>query len=153
MLQKYIIILVVFMLFPSSSICFAQHYDIRFGILVGDHVAEETTVIPFFMADTGFRYGFTISHNSNRSYKSYSVHRLPASPITVGGIIKKSEKPTRRIETREEEIIENHSIEEFGFEPGDPLGIYKLDIYINGCVAKSITYKVVTPEEYKQRKH
>jgi hypothetical protein len=113
-------------------------------------VPEVTTVIPFFMSDTGFRYGFTISHNSNMSYKSYSVHFLPATPITEGGIFKKYEKPTRRIETQEEEIIENHSIEEFGFEPGDPLGVDKLNIYINvnGRVAKSIIYKVVTPDEY-----
>jgi hypothetical protein len=155
MLRNLLILVIGLTVFLNAKKSPAESFDIRFGILVDGVVVEETTVIPFYPVDTGFRYGFTISHDSYETYTSYAVHYLPEKPISAGGSFEKSDKirPARRLKTKEEEIFDKHTFVEHGFEKGDPLGLYKLDIYINGRVAKSITYKVVTPEEYKRRKN
>lgn len=147
--MRNLFVLVTLVLFTMSALpSFAGDYDIRFGIMVKQSnglydVIEETTCIPLYTMDTGFSFGYTIDKNKGeKDPTAYSVHYLPPSDKQSTG---------QMLRMRTETLIwpKEHFKMNFGRE--DVPGEYRVDIYINDKVYKSIEYQVYSPEEYEKR--
>ncbi|MEW5723613.1 MAG: hypothetical protein AB1896_10940 [Thermodesulfobacteriota bacterium] len=127
-----------------------EGYDIRFGIIAGDQsglydVVTETNSIPLLTQETGFCFGYSIDPPDDRTYLTREVIHLPAPPRHIdfqmpietlegGRVIR-----TPNIYRREQMIYP------FCFSEGDPLGPWKLEIYINDELARAVRFQVVRP--------
>ena len=126
-------------------------FDVRFGrvgILVeGDQpyqaLIEETTVVP---RDVGGEtaLGFEIRPNSDEPYAVYSIHHLPKMPADLGssGALTLTDDGGIRTDT---EKVHGPRVFSFGFDEGDPLGTYKIDVYVNDRLVESASIEVVEP--------
>lgn len=143
-------ILLMAVFFESRKPPLPDSYDIRFGIIESDSdgaydVAVETTSIPLLTQETGFCFGYAIDPPDGRAYLTHEVIHLPAPPRHIdfqmpietidGGRIIRTPNIHRR----------DHMIYPFCFSQGDPLGPWKLDIFINDEIARVVRFQVVEP--------
>lgn len=142
------------MLFICTA-CVKEEIPISFGFVeyagahVGLLVKRETTRIPYLLKETtGFQFGYTIHAPLTRAFHSYAIHYLPSPPARFSGPLSSADvkDAQRGVRTRELLHVGITTIALF-FEQGDPLGQYRVDIYLDGRFAKSIIYDVVKPEE------
>jgi hypothetical protein len=148
--KKYIsFITLLFVAFLCSYVFAGQNeLIIKFGYMTesssGMYVSNETTTIPLKLKNTGFRFGFTVKHKKNGSFEGYHIIYLPAPPKEITDVLKKA------VVSAEGKVIE--SLKErydgfwanaFWFDEGDPVGDWKIEIYIDGKLAKSLDFTVV----------
>jgi hypothetical protein len=124
-------------------------YHIRFGIIQGDKVgsyslAEETTIIPYKLGDTGFRFGYEIVPPKQNAYSCQYVVHLPTPPgkITGGLTQVNPAKPSTTITSHKKEIAGGTYIDAMWLDPGDPIGNYSIDVFVNGKIQKTIKFSV-----------
>ena len=123
-----------------------QDYHIRFGILGTDSsgndvLAKETTTIPLRFKDSGFRYGLEIVSPHNDSFVYQCVFRYAARPKLLTGEWE-SDQPSSILKTPKVQA-KGSAIEEYWFDPGDPVGEQSVDIFVNDQLVKTIKYTVV----------
>ena len=129
----------------------AESIDIRFGILNRESggnlgVVRETTDIPLFHRDTGFRFGYTIKIEPERSFSTYTIHYLPARPETLSGRLSGQAATAAPQGVRTEEEVHGQEVTfPLWFDQGDPEGLYRADIYVDGRLARSVRYEVKRP--------
>lgn len=133
---------------PSDD---AKDFDVRFGILETDStgrefLSKEVSVLPIKYKDSGFRYGVMIAPPSNHSFTYYCVFHLSASPKVISGEAFETKEPST---TLQESPAQGRGVvmEDFWFDPGDPIGEQSLDIFINGKLARTIHYTTVPGPE------
>lgn len=133
----------------SMSSFMPNNVVIKFGILElapngTGHVIQETNVIPLRYQSEHFCYGLEFSSPSNESYQSYLVIYLPKSPKILSGSIQTEsvDAAVRGIRTPTQTTSGTYVIPMY-FDPGDPSGNYKIEVYINGSFFKTIGYDVV----------
>ncbi len=121
-------------------------FDVRFGRvgIVWDGsqpyqaLLEETTVVP---RDVGglTALGFEVRPAKAEPYEIYSVHHLPKPPPKSPSFTA-TEDGGLRTETA---TVRGPRVFSFGFEEGDPLGTYRIDVYVNDRLIKSASLEVV----------
>lgn len=130
----------------------AAEWEFKIGIMEGvgsgmERITKETTQIPLrLVTKSGERFfaGFIAETKSEKEYEIYSIYKLPGKPATLsdelleyGEVIspKEFKGPTTKHRSR--------LIQWFYFHEGDPLGEYKLDVYINDIYERTILFEVV----------
>ena len=150
------IICVIFLLFSASGMASIpesigeQHQTGVFGIIVsnpqGKKTFKVTNVVPFV---EGQGYGWIIKLGAKfEKVKWTEVLRLPAEPRTWGRRQSHGEyqiSDDRKVSVTEQEVAAKDGyIENFwSVAPGDPLGDYVIQVYVNGLLLKTFHFKVV----------
>jgi hypothetical protein len=130
---------VVVLLLVALSSCIPDtkntSYDIRFGIVehAGDGfvLTKETDRIPLVPRDEGHISGLEITPSGTRAY-------------TVDVVVFSPDSSTEGIELPSL-THKGKSVSPMWFDPGDPLGTYKLEIKIDGVATKTIEFEAVEP--------
>lgn len=126
------------------------HHSIKFGILNGGegqlYLVMETNEIPNIPMSQGLAYGIEVSPPNDFPYVVRMVVYLPDEPEKLTGIFSGLD-PTTATEglSFPEYKFEGKAIVPMGLDEGDPLGIYKLQVYINDTFTKTIEFEVKTP--------
>ena len=132
----------------SYSFASENNLIIKFGQMEkgssGYYVANETTTIPLKLKDSGFRFGFTVKHAQNSSFDGYKIIYLPAAAKEIIGDLKRvtilnDGKIIKDSERKFNGLWSNP----FWFDEGDPLGKWKIEIYLNSKLMKTIDFTVV----------
>ncbi len=131
----------------------SEHSDtgefiIEFGELDGVEgqglsFARESKRIPLRYRQDGYLFGVRITPPTNESYEVRFVHYLPAVPRDTAG--KVSGAPVSqegRVIEGSGDVSEGISVYPFGFDPGDPEGEYKVEVYLNGTRMAVLPYSV-----------
>ena len=125
-----------------------KDYQIRFGILVRDKagnlfVSEETTNIIFKLKGTGFRFGCEVTPPDEAKYTYQSIVHFPSPPLEINGnFYAPNTKPNKDLVSGIATIPTGKFYDVTSFDPGDPIGKLSMDIFINGKLAKTITFNV-----------
>ena len=119
--------------------------QVKFGILRvlanGDYELDaETTHIPLVLKDTGFRYGIAFDNPLGTPIEWYEVLHLPAEMPQLSGDLRSIGTNTVRGEA--EQSSDTHLVDQFWFDKGDPIGKYRLDLYVNGVRKFSVDFDV-----------
>jgi len=123
-------------------------YEIKFGILRptpggGYDLDVETAQIPRLFENTGFRFGVVLSNPGGATVQWYRVVHLPAEPQRLGGPLRKVGPRVVRSEmTRTNDL---RKVVWYSFNEGDPLGQYRMEVYINGVREFDVMFDVVEP--------
>ena len=132
----------------SHSFASENNLIIKFGQMekgsLGYSVASETTTIPLKLKDSGFRFGFTVKHAQNSSFDGYKIIYLPVAAKEIIGDLKKlTILNDGKIIKDSERKFDGFWSNPFWFDEGDPLGKWKIEIYLNGNLMKTIDFTVV----------
>lgn len=125
-------------------------FDVRFGILGEDNgsrvLKRETTSIPFITREKGQAFGAVISPSDESSYRFHTVIYLPASPAKLTGDIGRvpPAQATEGIRSAPK-TTRGKTFVEMWFDEGDPVGRYKVEIYVNDALLRAIEFDTVAP--------
>ncbi|MDB6062002.1 MAG: hypothetical protein JWM78_2105 [Verrucomicrobiaceae bacterium] len=88
---------------------------------------------------------FIVDPPSQNRYQVYSVHHLPKAPATLTGDFAKL-SPLAAISGIQTETSSVDGIRPFCFEfnPGDPIGNYQIEVFINGNLTTTLNLNVVS---------
>jgi hypothetical protein len=134
-----------------SSAAGPAGFRVRFGTLrVNDAgtayiLAEESTDLLRKFKDTGYRWGIEVTtSDANIPYTLQYVFHLPAPPDQVTGDLAKPNptRPGATVTSNKLKIERTTLIRQFWFDPGDPVGEWKLEIFVNEQPAWTITFQV-----------
>jgi hypothetical protein len=160
-MKKLLIIFIIF-LFIGNSGCYLKNYisenpsndvTVKFGIMAKDKngnlvVEKVTTDIPLNL-DPEFKFGFEVIHHSQGDFTGHVILFLPESPNSIRFTEGENYKPFKYNHSDEGKIIESGKIQyknywfgDFGFSKGDPVGDWKIEIYINDKLEKTINFNV-----------
>ena len=130
-------------------------YQVKFGVIENRNdvflVFEDSTSLPLLTRDTGFYYGFTILPSNNEPY-NYHCHFYPPETAQfsceTGEIVREiapsdNSRSGFRLPTRRTQGI---STTPMWFDPGDPVGEYRIEIYVNDSLVKGVDFMVYEPE-------
>jgi hypothetical protein len=128
---------------------------LRFGLMEPDesgeyYVSTETTHIPLCPSEyePEFRFGYTLEFLDGRVFSSYFVLSLPAPPKVIGGsLVEATRSGDGRVLTSAPMFYQERSVEAFAFNESDPLGRWKVDIYVEDTLLRSIRFTVVSPDK------
>lgn len=124
-------------------------YSVRFGVIEADIQSgasslRETTTIPLKLRDTGFRWGFSISPGDRSPFTyQYTIH-LPSPPAMLSGDLQKlnPEKPSNTAMSEKVESKGGPTMHTMWFDPGDPTGNYKIEVFVNGRLQQTASFTV-----------
>ena len=152
-------IILLFSLFCIFFICTKAHSFEEFSVSFGSlkiingkwAVVKETATIPFKLRATGYTHGFIVTPSSLKPYEIYAILYPPSEPKkVVFKHINPAKTNNRLIKKPLTEGIRSPKHKRKGsyhfpiwFDPGDPLGIYKIEVYINSKLYKVIEYEVI----------
>jgi hypothetical protein len=124
----------------------ANAQDVRFGILRqlpdGAYAMDvETTRLPRHLKESGFRFGLAIDNPGGKTIEVYEVLHVPKRLRELSGSMREL-SPTV-IKTDPRRSAETRVFEDFWFDAGDPLGQYRLELYINGVRKFNVEFEVV----------
>lgn len=143
--------MVVFLVIVLQSCqALASDFNIKFGLIKKDtagkyYVSEETTTLPLRHKDDNpdFRFGYSVKSQAESSFTSYFVMHFPTMPQQYTGVMKDAAKNT---DTKTVQSPVKTSSGSFTywmrFDRGDPPGQYKIDIWINDKLARTIDFTV-----------
>jgi len=122
-------------------------FKVKAGLLEGATASEarlrETAEVTM---DPARRPGwcFLVDPPNSRHYEVYSVHHLPGAPKSLArdfeGIA--PDRAVDGIKTNVEQVDGSRTFC-FDFNPGDPLGEYRVEVFINGTLQTTIRLNVV----------
>ena len=132
-----------------------EDFQVKFGAIENRNdvslVFEDSTSLPLLTKDTGFYYGFTILPSNNEPY-NYHCHFYPPETAQfsceTGEIVREiassdNSQKGFRLPTRRTQGI---STTPMWFDPGDPPGEYRIEVYINDNLVEGINFMVYKPE-------
>src|SRR5262249_13022809 len=107
-------------------------------------MTQETLEIPRRYGSSGFRYGVTIVPSDDKPFDVYFLAGFPSAPKELNGLAKDStmNPVSRTLKTPIQHLKEPTTIPMW-FDPGDPVGEYSLEVFINNESKKLIRYKVI----------
>lgn len=120
--------------------------NFKFGILKeiapGEYrMHQETTRLPRKYKDTGFRFGVEFENPNREAIEWFEVVHLPAPLRDATGNTRKV--APRAIQTDLYKSSDFRVVDDFWFDPGDPLGKHRLFVYVNGKRRFSVNFEVV----------
>jgi len=136
----------VFFLLLSLSGCDDAPPQFKFGILRqtsdGEYAMDvETTRIPKRVKDTGFRFGVAIDNPSGKMIEWYELVHLPARTQQLSGGF--SEVSPTVLKTDIQHSDQEHIVDEFWFDEGDPVGPHRMEVYVNGVLRFEVGFEVI----------
>ena len=137
-----------FILLFSAAVQSSDGYDVTFGILGNDkgqfNLLVETTTIPLIPIEKGLYYGVEITPVTEDPYIVELVTKMPSIPRKLSGVFEdaKAEEATKGLKFPPYELAGTSAIP-MGFDEGDPLGIYTLEVYVNKKLIKTIEYQAI----------
>jgi len=152
-LSLLIVLLVVFNSLSCSPSRTGSDFEIKFGFMRQDakgifYVYKETREIPKILENTGFRYGYTIKNTKDSNFIVFLI-LYPPSPVKIYKFRDEFKNESRVeaggpvIRTKPVEVTGKASAS-FSFDKSDPLGIWKLEIYVNDKLIRTINFSVVS---------
>ena len=135
--------------FEGSRKTTAQGYIVRFGIVEeesdGDYrVIRETTVIPLLLRETGFTWGYSVTAPDEAPFAVHEILYMPSPPRNIEFSVPVDQRDGGRTIVTSAMIHQRYSVNYFRFDQGDPLGSWKLGIYVNDLPVKTIRFSVVS---------
>jgi len=129
----------------------AGDFDVKFGLIKKDtagkyYVSEETTTLPLRHKDDNpdFRFGYSVKTQADTSFTSYFVMHFPSMPQQYTGVMKDAAKNTDAKKVQSPVKTSSGSFTYWmRFDRGDPPGQYKIDIWINDKLARTIDFTVI----------
>jgi hypothetical protein len=120
--------------------------DIKFGILRQVSPDEyrmdvETVRIPRKLKDTGFRFGIEFRNPRRDHIQWFEVVYLPEPLVEASGNTRKV--APQAIQTDKYSSTDELVVDHFWFDPGDPLGHHRLELYVNGKRRYNVEFEVV----------
>lgn len=127
-------------------------FALRFGIMDGTveepaGLAEETNVIPRRLRPDGFIFGIELTPPDDLFHEYRLVHHLPGHPRTLGRPAE-SAVPGDVTASVRGPVYRSSGLVlwPLWFDEGDPLGPYRIDVFIDGMLFRTIEFSVVSPE-------
>ncbi len=122
--------------------------NIKFGILsiAPDgtcSLVKETTRIPRYLKDTGFRFGIAFDNTNGDNIEWFEVIRLPSTLKEVSGVLRRGGSSLLQTDTKNSNYP--HVVDDFWFDEGDPLGTHVIELYVNGKKIFSGQFEVIDP--------
>ena len=141
---RWVLALVV-SLWACSALADVELRNFKFGILKevspGDYrMDQETTRFPQKYKETGFRFGVEFENPNREAIEWFEVVHLPAPLQEATGNTKKV--APRAIQTNLYKSSDFRVVDDFWFDPGDPLGMHRLFVYVNGKRRLSVNFEV-----------
>lgn len=135
---------------PQLSVKERTEFLVKVGIMeratVNQDVLRETNEVTM---DPSRRPGFCflIDPPNDEPYEIYSVHYLPAPPEKLSGIFREYD-PNTAVSGIKTPIEHAQGIRPFcyDFHPGDPLGEYRIEVFINGTRYTTLPLNVIAPD-------
>jgi hypothetical protein len=128
-----------------------RHADfvIKAGVMspsiAGRNRFEETRTFPM---DPARRPGwcFIVDPPTDQPYDVYSVHYLPTAPSRLTGELQEQDA-TRAASGVKTDVVRAHGFRSlcYDFDLGDPLGEYRVEIFIDGELKTTLRLEVVAP--------
>ena len=125
-------------------------YVINYGILEQGsngiyYVKKQTTDIPYIteLQDSKFKFGYTV----NKSTEGFLLHTRITLPLTEHTYVNRAHEietnnNTKIVTTKNRYYLnESHELV-MSLEDGDPPGLYKMDIFINDALYRTINFNV-----------
>lgn len=146
-----ILILALFILGCSEENVTARFGTIDISERVGEHglkfrFGQETNRVPLLTMKEGGLYGIEYRVEGSDSYEIQLTAITPPHVIVGGGDLESVERSDEAVkfvfETRK---VQGSHIEPLMFSAGDPPGIYKLQVSVNGDPFKTIEYQAYVP--------
>jgi hypothetical protein len=143
-------IFVLLMIALHAVPTFADDFDIKFGLMKKDaagkyYVYSETTTIPLTdkNTDPDFRFGYSIKTASDQPFTTYMIMHTPSAFEKYTGEFKDADKKEggKTIQSPAKKAVTEFTYS-LRFDRGDPLGQYKMEIWINGKPARTIDFTV-----------
>lgn len=128
-----------------------EPYQVRFGIFApkqagkSNEIATQTLTIPLKLEATGFRWGYDISPQDAAEYTHRAVVYLPRPPAAVTGSLETSQDSPTIVKTPKYKATGRDDYT-FTFDEGDPLGEWKIEIFINDRLTRTFRFQVVKNE-------
>jgi hypothetical protein len=138
---------------PVGSVSSADP-AIRFGLMErgadGSYrVFKETTRIPLVSSDPEFRFGFDVHHDKKGNFVGYVVLHVPAS-AHIDTTFGQGETPMTHGRNSDQGVIKTERVEyvrdwwgDFRLDDDSDVGDYRLDIFIDDTVIRSIQFEVI----------
>ncbi len=131
--------------------------QIKFGLIKEDefyrcYVYSETTHIPLILKDNDpdFKFGYTLEYPDDRVFSSFFALSLPKPPKRISGSLAEAERRDNgRTLISAPELYAGETCGAFSFDEGDPIGKWKVDIYVNNALRRSIPFIVIPPAKIK----
>ena len=144
-------IVVLLMIALHAVPAFAGDFDIKFGLMKKDaagkyFVYSETTTIPLTYKDTDpdFRFGYSIKTASDQTFTTYMIMHTPSAFEKYTGEFKDADKKEggKAIQSTVKKAVAAFTYS-LRFDRGDPPGQYKIDIWINDKLERTIDFTVI----------
>ena len=146
-------IVLLFLVFAGPNVSLAAQsrdaFEVKFGIMTTrpsgeSYVSKETRTIPLRHKASGFRWGFTVAHGQRRSFSGYAIYHLPAVPeaLTADAAEAETSHGGQVVKTTRQ-LFQGWGAFTSHFDQGDPAGHWRVDVYVNDHLLKSIDFNVV----------
>jgi hypothetical protein len=145
-LQRRLLLLSSIAVLPSLSRAAPAVTGFRFGILKATPqgrflMATETDRLPRKLKSSGFRFGLAFENPEGQKISWYEKVIFPLPPETVSGNSQRSEPLllTTQVQTSSRRSV----VDEFWFDAGDPLGLHRMELYVDAVRVFSVEFTVV----------
>ena len=131
----------------------AKGFIIKFGIVEEErdgnyHVARETTTIPLLLRQTGFTWGYSVTAPDEEPFAVHEILYMPAPPKNIEFSVPIDQRDGGRTIITSALMHQGYSVNFFRFDQGDPLGIWKLGVYVNELPVRTIRFSVVPVRQF-----
>jgi hypothetical protein len=129
-----------------------DNYVVNYGILEQGgnglyYVKTQTTDIPYITEsqDSDFKFGYTVKEST----KGFLLHTRLTLPITdhtyvnrAHEIVANNDLKTKTVTTQNKYYLNEPHELVMSLEDGDPPGVYKMELFINDSLYKTITFDI-----------
>ena len=149
-MRRFLALLLVLTVLPWSMGA-EESYQVRFGIFAPKQagnpnvLATQTLTIPKKLEATGFRWGYDIFPQDSADYTHRAVVYLPRPPAAVTGGLQVSQDSPTIVKTPLYKA-KGQDDYTFTFDEGDPLGEWKIEIFVNDHLTRTFKFQVVKDE-------
>lgn len=144
-----IAVTVLLVIFSNNILGKSEKYIVHFGIFGEDNgkyfIEEKTLKIPYVTSESQI-FGAIIVPPDNEEYQFYSISYLPKTPRILSGDISML-STTSNEKGYKSPIYQMNGIgaHPMWLDVGDPEGLYRIEIYVNGFLQDIIEFEVLSP--------
>ncbi|MEM9160809.1 MAG: hypothetical protein AAGB46_17300 [Verrucomicrobiota bacterium] len=148
----------VLMLFSVVGILWAPQvveakkskFTVRFGLMTGaqgsaPYVFDEARIIERY-GDGSDAHGFTISKRGGGRFMLHYAVTFPEPIDLPDAFLQKGRmSPDKKKFTLDSEMVWDQTFQVFFFSEDDPLGMYKMEVFVDDALLKTYDYEVIDP--------
>jgi hypothetical protein len=95
------------------------------------------------MVASGFRFGISFDNPDRKYIEWHEAIHLPGALKQLSGGLQKSGENV--VISDLQATTASHIVDQFWFDSEDPLGVHRLEVYVNGAMKFHIDFEVVLP--------